>query len=94
MAKTKVSKGVGRKARRATYWANNTRNINKANKLAKRWKYYKIQPPKALNGLSDDLIVHGDVYTNFANTTGLNIKLEELQELGQIQGEIKSISDR
>jgi len=54
-SKTKGPKGAGAKARRMAYRDSNRRNIHKANKLARRWKYYKVQPPKALNGLSDVL---------------------------------------
>ena len=55
MAKIKAPKGAGKKAKRAVYRANNTRNKHKANQLAKRWKNYKIQPPKALKGLANEL---------------------------------------
>lgn len=55
MQKAKGPRGAGKKARRTSYWASNTRNKHKANRLARRWKHYKIQPPKALKGLSVEL---------------------------------------
>ena len=54
-SKTKGPKGAGAKARRAAYRDSDRRNVHRANKLARRWKHYKVQPPKVLNGLSDEL---------------------------------------
>lgn len=53
MAKKVKSSKLSAKVRRAAYWTANRRNVHKANKLARRWKYYKVQPPKALKGLTD-----------------------------------------
>lgn len=51
MAKKKrYLKGKGKYLR---YRSENRKVKNKVSKLAKRWRTYKVQPPKALNGILD-----------------------------------------
>lgn len=46
---------IGRNsAKCARYQSENRRIKNKANRLVKRWKTYKTQPPKALQGLKNN----------------------------------------
>ncbi len=40
------------------YRLENKRLKNKSKRLARRWKNYKIQPPKALNGIKDGELKH------------------------------------
>ncbi len=55
----KKKSGGGRKhgrssAKCARYKSENRRMKNKANRLVRRWKTYKKQPPKALQGLKNN----------------------------------------
>lgn len=49
----KKKQSIKGKGKYAAYRSQNRREKNKIAKLKKRWKRYKIQPPKALNGILD-----------------------------------------